>query len=409
MKIAYFAGSMKPGQDGVTRVLFRLSDYLREKRIDHIFFSPSLPPESERQVPMYESPSVEFPLHNHDYRFALPGQKHIEEVLKDYHPDILHINSPCSLGCAAIKYGQKNNIPVVATYHTHFASYARYYRVKFLEPFSWSYFRNLYNSCQRVYVPSEPILEELRSHRMTNLEFLPHGVDTEMFHPKHRSDSWKKELGIEGKFALLFVGRLVWEKDLRTLAATYNLLRSRRNDVAFVLAGDGPIRHELEQLMPDAIFLGYQGGENLSMAYASSDLFVFPSTTETFGNVTLEAMASGIPPVCANKGGASGFIKDRITGLLAKPQDAGDMAMQIESLLDSRQRREEMAKHAFFYGQQQTWQRSFEKMLDSYDDVIRTYAAGTLTSTEDPARAGSHNIFFNIKKRALRLQASRHH
>ncbi|MEP7235328.1 MAG: glycosyltransferase family 1 protein, partial [Ignavibacteriota bacterium] len=334
---------MKPGQDGVTRVLFRLSDYLREKHVNHVFFSPSLPPETEQHVPMYESPSMEFPLHNNDYRIALPGQKHIESILSEYQPDIIHINSPCSLGYAAIKYGQKNSIPVVATYHTHFASYARYYRVKFLEPFSWSYFRKLYNSCEKVYVPSEPILEELHDHRMNNLEFLPHGVDTEAFHPKHRSESWKREIGIEGKFALLFVGRLVWEKDLKTLAETYKILQRRRHDVAFVIAGDGPVRNELEKLMPDAIFLGHQNSEQLSRSYASSDLFVFPSTTETFGNVTLEAMDSGTPPICANKGGASGFIKDGITGLLAKPQDGEDMAGRIESLLSSDQRREEMA------------------------------------------------------------------
>jgi glycosyltransferase involved in cell wall biosynthesis len=244
---------------------------------------------------------------------------------------------------------------------------------------------------------------------MKNLEFLPHGVDTELFHPKHRSESWKKELGLEEKFALLFVGRLVWEKDLKTLAATYNLLKLRRNDVAFVLAGDGPVRGELQQLMPDAIFLGYQGGEELSTAYASSDMFVFPSTTETFGNVTLEAMASGIPPVCANKGGASGFIQERVTGLLAKPQDAGDMALQIESLLDSPQRREEMAQQAFLYGHEQTWQKSFERMLASYDEVLRTYASGKSMDMVSQKRHGSHNLFFNIKKGALQLQASHRH
>ncbi len=372
MRIAYFAGSMKPGQDGVTRVLFRLSGHLQEKQVNHIFFSPVLPPKMEQFVPMHRIPSVQFPLHN-EYRVSLPGQKHIEEVLAEYQPDIMHINSPCSLGYAAIKYGQKNNIPVVATYHTHFASYARYYRVKLLERFSWSYFRNIYNSCERVYVPSEPILEELHSHRMRNLEFLPHGVDTDMFHPKHQSETWKKELGIEGKFALLFVGRLVWEKDLKTLAATYRLLKSRRNDIAFVIAGDGPVRSELEALMPEAVFLGYQGGETLSTTYASSDMFVFPSTTETFGNVTLEAMSSGIPPVCANKGGASGFIKDGVTGLLSNPRDAEDMASKIEHLLDHPQVRSEMSKQAFIYGQEQTWQRSFEKMLLSYDDVVRHY------------------------------------
>jgi phosphatidylinositol alpha 1,6-mannosyltransferase len=391
MRIAYFAGSMKPGHDGVTRVLYRLSEHLKEKQIEHLFFSAITPLQHEQTVPMYNVPSVEFPLYN-DYRLPLPGQKHIEEHLADFRPDLLHINSPCSLGLAAIRYGQKNNIPVVATYHTHFASYARYYRVKILERFSWSYFRNLYNKCEKVYIPSEPILEELREHRINNLEYISHGVDTEIFHPKYRNDNWKSDLGIEGKFALLFVGRLVWEKDLKTLAATYQLLIERRNDISFVIAGDGPVRKEIQQLMPKGIFLGNQSGTDLSMAYASSDLFVFPSTTETFGMVTLEAMASGIPPVCANKGGASGFIKDGITGFLTKPRDAEDFAARIELLLDHPERRAEMAKQAFLFGQEQTWQRSFEKMLLSYDEVVRTYASKKTMNMGKPKRRISQLI-----------------
>jgi len=321
-----------------------------------------------------------------------------------FRPDILHINSPCSLGYAAIKYGKKNNIPVVATYHTHFASYARYYRVKLLERFSWSYFRKIYNSCEKVYVPSEPLVEELHAHRINNLDCIPHGTDTTLFHPMHRDNQWKEKYGIGKRNALLFVGRLVWEKDLRTLAATYNLLKSRRNDVAFVLAGDGPIRSELEQLMPDAIFLGHQNGTDLSAAYASSDIFVFPSTTETFGNVTLEAMASGTPPICADQGGASGIIKDGITGLLTKPRNAEDMAAKIEFLLDHPERRAEMAKQAFLYGQEQTWERSFQKLLLSYDAVVKGYAAKQSINSGKPKGRISRLIFEPLSRRRALAQ-----
>ena len=373
MRIAYFAGSMKPEHDGVTRVLFRLSDYLREKDITHVFFSAITPSPKDQKVPMYKVPSVEIPLY-HEYRFCLPGQSQIDEELDEFRPDILHINSPCSLGFAAIKYGKKNNIPVVATYHTHFASYSMYYRVKMLERFSWSYFRKVYNSCEKTYVPSQPILDELSNHRIDNLEFIPHGVDLETFHPMHRSSKWKRDLGIRDKYALLFAGRLVWEKDLKTLAATYRIVMSRRNDTVFVIAGDGPIRRELEELMPKAIFLGHQSGAHLSEAYASSDVFVFPSTTETFGNVTIEAMASALPPVCADRGGSAGIIKHGVTGLLAKPRDADDLAEKVESLLDHSEKRKEMAKQAFIYSQDQTWQRSFEKMLRSYDEVVSSYS-----------------------------------
>ncbi len=371
MKIAFFAGTMKPGHDGVTRVLFRLSDFLQAKQIDHIFFSPIIPPDDEQTIPMYKVPSVAIPIYD-EYRLASPSQKYFSDRLAEFEPDILHINSPCTLGRAAIEYGKEHGIPVVATYHTHFASYAKYHHLQMLEQPAWLYFKHLYNKCDRIYVPSLPILEELLSHGIKNLEYLPHGVDTSLFHPSHYSDSWKNRHGIEKKYALLFVGRLVWEKDLHTLADTYSILEKKRNDIAFVLAGDGPIRNELEHQMPKAVFLGYTSGEDLSEAFASSDIFVFPSTTETFGNVTLEAMASGIPPVCANQGGASGFIKDGVTGLFAKPQDPADFAAKIETLLDAPEQRAQMASDAFIYAQEQTWESSFERLLISYGDILRT-------------------------------------
>jgi glycosyltransferase involved in cell wall biosynthesis len=406
MRIAYFAGTMKPGHDGVTRVLYRTSEYLSEREIEHVFFSPLTPPENEQITPMFTVPSIEFPLYK-EYRFPLPGQKQIEEHLAEFHPDILHINSPCSLGYAAIIYGKKNNIPVVATYHTHFASYARYYKVKALERFSWSYFRKIYNSCEKVYVPSLPLVDELHEHRIDNLECIPHGTDTVTFHPMHKDESWKEKKGIGKNFSLLFVGRLVWEKDLRTLAAAYKLIMARRSDATFVLAGDGPAREELQALMPEATFLGFQSGADLSRAYASSDLFVFPSTTETFGNVTLEAMASAIPPICADQGGASGIIRDGITGFLTKPRDAEDLAAKIEFLLDHPERRAEMAKQAFLFGQEQTWERSFQKMLLSYDSVIKAYAAKKSADAGKPKGKISRIIFEPINRRKAAWAQSR--
>src|SRR5690606_5957864 len=135
----------------------------------------------------------------------------------------------------------------------------------------------------------------------------------------------RKSIGAKDRTILLFAGRLVWEKDLKTLAEAYKIVLAKTKNVLFVLAGDGPVRKELEILMPEAKFLGYQSGKNLSTVYASSDIFIFPSTTETFGNVTLEAMASGIPPICAKEGGAYGFIEDKINGLLTEPRHPEDL------------------------------------------------------------------------------------
>lgn len=372
IRVAYFAGSMKPGQDGVTRVLYRLIDNLNKNDVKHIFFSSIIPLPHECSSTMIKVPSIKFPLYK-DYRFAVPGIKHFENYLNSFKPDIIHINSPCSLGCAAIKYGKKHNIPVVATYHTHFPSYAKYYKINTLEMFGWNYLKTLYNKCERVYVPSIPVMDELKEHRFKTVTFLPHGVDTNTFNPSYKSNEWKKKIGIEGKQALLFAGRLVWEKDLKVLAEAYKIITSQRNDAVFVLAGDGPIRNELEQLMPQAVFLGYQSGKDLSEAYASSDVFVFPSTTETFGNVTVEAMASGLPPVCAKEGGAYGIIQDGITGMLAEPRNPSDLADKINHLLDNPEVRLDMSKKAVEYANEQTWENIFKKLYCSYNEVIAGY------------------------------------
>jgi glycosyltransferase involved in cell wall biosynthesis len=372
LKIAYFAGTMKPGHDGVTRVLYKLIETLQERNIENIFFSPIIPEEEIQPTKMFEIPSVTFPLYK-DYRFPVALQKSFESRLAEFNPDILHINSPCPLGFAAVKYGLRHNIPVVATYHTHFASYAKYYKVKALESISWNYFRMIYNSCDMVYVPSKPILEELRSHGLTNLKYIPHGVDTEVFNPKFYSDEWRNKYNPEGKKILLFAGRLVWEKDLDTLANTYKLLKEKRKDIKLVLAGDGPIKNELQKLMPDALFLGYLSGSQLSTVFASSDIFVFPSTTETFGNVTLEAMASGIPPVCSREGGAYGVIEENKTGLIAEPRDPYDLAKKIERLVDNPAFREQIAKNSLNYAKEQSWEKIFDRLFRSYEEIIESH------------------------------------
>ncbi len=222
-------------------------------------------------------------------------------------------------------------------------------------------------------MPSKPIIEELSEHGLTTIQLLPHGVDTNTFNPGFARKDWKQNHGIEGKTALLFAGRLVWEKDLLTLAQTYKLLTEKRDDVVFVLAGDGPIRKELEKLMPKALFLGYQSGEELSAAYASSDIFVFPSTTETFGNVTVEAMASGIPPICAREGGAFGMINNGVNGLIAEPRDPNDLAYKIEILLNKPDFRKKLAENAYNFAITQSWQNIVDRLLFSYNEVIKNY------------------------------------
>jgi glycosyltransferase involved in cell wall biosynthesis len=374
IKVAYFAGSMRPGQDGVTRVLFRLIDWLNENDIDNMFISSEIPKRDEQLTNYFEVPSFPVPFYK-EYKFAYPGYKKFETRLKEFKPDIIHINSPCSLGLAAIKYGEKYNIPVVATYHTHFPSYAKYYNIKQLEFISWNYLRKLYNRCDRVLVPSITIMNELKLHGFKTIEYLPHGIDLNTFNRSYKSTEWKKSLNIQDKQVLLFVGRLVWEKDLRTLTEIYDQITGLRNNIAFVLVGDGPIRNDLEKLMPDALFLGYKSGSELSTIYASSDLFVFPSTTETFGNVVLEAMACGTVPVCSDEGGASSSINNNQNGIICKARESFDFSKKILSLISNPTELQRISDNCIEYASKQSWNNIFSQQYQHYLDVINNHIA----------------------------------
>ena len=377
LRVAYFSGTMRRGQDGVTRVLYRTIDALNDQGIESIFFSPIVPDAKDAPADLRTVPSIAFPWYP-DYRIALPGFKAFEADLQQFRPDILHIHSPCPLGCAAIHWGKRNNVPVVATYHTHFASYAKYYKIKALEIFGWNYLRSLYRSCQQVYVPSIPILHELSTRGLEHLAFMPHGVDAKSFNPRHHSKKWRNGVAPDGKKVLLYAGRLVWEKDLQTLIGAYTLLKAQRSDWTLVLAGDGPVRAELASAMPEARFLGSLSGRALSAAYASSDILVFPSTTETFGNVIVEAMASGLPPICAAEGGAGGSIQHGINGFITNPRDPSDIARHIGLLLDDPVRLLRMGRAARAYARTQMWESIFDRLFADYRRVVAEYVPARL-------------------------------
>ncbi len=372
MKIAYFNANLKFGQDGVTRVIYKMIDGALERGHSAIAITSTLPEPQYRIIPMYEVPSVVLPLQK-AYRLAIPGYFSFSEILKEYKPDIIHINSPCTLGFSAVKYAKHYNVPVVATYHTHFPTYPRYYRLAQFEELTWRITKNLYNQVDRTLVPTQPILRELAEHSIERLTYLPNGVDTSLFHPSKRSIEWRKKFGNGEKPILLFVSRLVWEKDLRVLADAYNYLRKKRNDFEMVIVGDGHARAEFESMMPGAHFLGYQFGEALAQSFASSDIFVFPSTTETFGLVTLEAMASGLAPVAAKAGGAVELIEENYCGLFAKPFDGTDLANKIELLLDHPVILEAFRHNAYVRAQSYSWTNILNRLFTIYKEVIDNY------------------------------------
>lgn len=381
MRVSHFLGSMLPEQDGVSRVAYRMRKILQEKSGTYDFISPILPPEPDAD--MRPVSSIPFPLYR-DYRLSVCSTRTIRKLLQEIQPDAIHIHSPCTLGRAAVHAAQSLGIPAIATYHTHFPTYCKYYKVKFLAPVIWRYLRSLYNRCDGVIVPSKTTIDDLSSHGIKNLVHIPHGVDTGLFSPDHWSREWRESVGVKRrhpgksgrsraakeKKIVTFVGRLVWEKNLKLLAEAAKLVATRDN-IQFVIVGDGPARHKFQQMMPNAYFTGFLGEKDLPVAYASSDIFVFPSLTETFGNVTVEAMASGLPVICASAGGARDLVKDGVNGFLTHAHDPRDLAQAIDQLVLKADLRKKMGQAALEMADQFKWENSIGKYHKLYSKLIR--------------------------------------
>ena len=368
MKIAYFIGTLKK-EDGVTRVLLALIEQGIKKGIDPVIVTGWAEDSSISPVPVIQVPSIIFPLYR-DYRISLPNMRKFEKQLNKFEPDIIHLHSPDTIAWSALKYAKKYKIPIMATHHTDFCKYLAYYHLNFLKPFIWFLLKRLYNQMEIITTPSQVIAQGLISHRISNVKALPWGVNFKRFNKSFRSQALRKKLLKKGeKFILLCVSRLTWEKDLRTLAKAYNLLKQKRKDFIMAVVGDGPARKELESLMPRAIFFGHLGGIKLSEIYASSDIFVFPSTTETFGNVTLEAMASGLVPVVADAGGSKSLIQNHKNGFLTKPKNYQDIVIKTTILLDDNVLRRRMRKTALSFSKDFTWEKVFSKLLKIYQAI----------------------------------------
>ena len=318
LRIALFSGNYNMTVDGANKALNRLAEYLMRRGAALRVYSPTIDkPAFEPQGDLVSLPSVPIPGRS-EYRIPLGLDADTREDLGAFAPNMVHIASPDFSARAAVKWARERDIPVLASVHTRFETYPRYYRMGFLEPVVETYLRGIYRKCDALVTPSQSMVDTLHDQRMhDDVTIWSRGVDRSIFDPTKRDPQWRRELGLEdGDVAIAFLGRLVMEKGLGMFADTMAMLRERGVGHKVLVIGDGPARGWFEKALPDAIFAGFQTGANLGRALASADIFFNPSVTETFGNVTLEAMASGLPVVAAGATGSASLVEDGETGTL---------------------------------------------------------------------------------------------
>lgn len=389
-RVAVFAGAYNHIADGVALTLNGLVDYLERQDIPTRVFAPTVDnPALDHAGTLIPVPSIPFPGRS-EYRCSLGLTSSVREHLEDFGPTVIQISTPDLLGFQALRLARSAGIPVAGTYHTHFASYLKYYNLDLLKPVVWHYLRRFYRRCDHVYTPTTAMADILRDHRIEDgLRLWQRGVDTAQFNPSHRSQAWRNAHGIgQEEVVVAFVSRLVWEKGLETYAEVIERLERENVPHRSLIVGDGPARADLEARLPNTVFLGFLQGEALSRAYASADLFLFPSDTETFGKVTLEAMASGLPTVCADAAGSRDLVQEGTTGLLCSPGDPQAFTDAVRRLIRDPSRREQMGRAAFQRAQNFSKDAVHAQVVRHYDELLGQTAPSEEATTEETAPSG---------------------
>ncbi len=371
-RIALFTGNYHHIPDGVSLTLNRLVRHLEARGDEVLVFAPTVEhPPMEHAGTLVPLPSIAAP-GRPEYRLTYVFPHEARERLEGFQPDLVHIATPDRAGFAALSWARRHGVPAVTTYHTHFPSYLDYYHLGALEGALWALGRRFYNRCEQVYVPSWPMADELKAHGITTpLRLWARGVELDRFSPAHRSDAWREAHGFApDEVVVAFVSRLVVEKGLDVYADVVAGLQAEGLPARALVVGEGPARDLVAERLPRACFTGHLAGHEIAMAYASADVFLFPSETETFGNVTLEAMASGLPVVAADAAGSRMLVDDGVTGRLCPPRDTEAFLAATRSLVESAPRRAEMGAAARRAAGAYAWPAVLDRLVGYYGEVL---------------------------------------
>ncbi|HYK83054.1 MAG TPA: glycosyltransferase family 1 protein [Gemmatimonadales bacterium] len=327
--------------NGVTTVVRRIAALLTARGHAAALVAPRYPsggsPGDERELRVA---SVAFPLYP-DIRLSLPSFRTVATFLDRFQPELLHVHTEGALGAAGRRYALRHGVPLVTSFHTNFPQYSRHYGVGLLEPAVWRWLEWFHRPARLTLTPGEAVRDDLWRRGIGQAVVWGRGVDTTFFHPARRHASWRRWLaGSDDAVIVLHVGRLAREKNLGVLINTWRLARAALGPRAtFVVAGEGPLTRRIAAELPFVRQLGFLPREDLATLYASADLCVFPSHTETCGLVALEAMASGVPVIAADAGGFRESVRSGVTGFLVPPRDPPAYVAAITELVADAGRR----------------------------------------------------------------------
>lgn len=375
LRVALFSGNYNYVMDGPVRALNTLVAFLERNGHEVLVFAPTnKKPAFEHSGTLISVPSFALPGRRSEYRLGLGLRGKARRALDAFRPNLIHIAAPDYTGYRALQYARKHGIPAVASFHTRFDTYPRYYGMRWLEKYLTQYMRHFYNGCEHVYAPSRSMTEELQRDRIgRDIRLWTRGVDGKLFNPAKRDPDWRRSNGFgDDDVVVAFVGRLVLEKGIDIFVEAFKTARETAPRLKALVVGDGPERETFERLLPDGVFAGYLQGEDLARAYASSDMFFNPSVTETFGQVTLEAMASGLPCIGAAAAGSRSLIKNGDTGFVVEPV-TDSFAQKIAELGSDADMRRRMGEAARKRSEQFCWDAVLSELVSHYHEAVANF------------------------------------
>jgi glycosyltransferase involved in cell wall biosynthesis len=371
LRLAIFTDTYPPQVNGVARTLERLAHAI-EERGGAVRIASVADPEAPHDPLIDRWPSIPFWAYP-QLRIAAPSRQRALDLIEGWKPTLVHVTTEFGVGLGGLFAAHEARVPVVSSYHTHFKAYLEFYRMSSLGPIAWPYLRWFHNRGVRTFAPSGIVARELEQLGFENMRVWSRGVDASRFSPTFRSAAMRARLGVTrpDQVLMAYVGRLAREKGMHVLLRAMHEVRRRAgNRVAFAMIGDGPADAQCRADAPDGtVFTGKLTGRELSEAYASADLFAFPSITETFGNVVLEAMASGLAVIAPDIGATTEYATPA-TAVQFAGRDPSSLADQVIGLADDAARRARVGAAGLAMARARTWDAIFDRLVRDYREAV---------------------------------------
>jgi phosphatidylinositol alpha 1,6-mannosyltransferase len=363
LRVAIVAESFLPAVNGVTNSVLRLIEHLLAEGHEPLVIAPGPGEDRVNGVPVVRVRAFDLPRYD-SVRVGLPIGR-LTSTLRDFDPDVVHLAAPTVLGAGAARAAQSLDIPVVAIFQTDIAGFAKRYGLGAASAPIWAWLRWVHSHADVTLAPSSAAAWTLEERGIERVDRWLRGVDLERFHPQHRSAMLRRRLAPNGEVIVGYVGRLAREKQIHRLAPI-----ARKPGIRVVIVGDGPERARLERQMPDATFLGFRGGAELSQLHASFDVFAHTGLDETFCQAVQEALASGVPVVAPAAGGPLDLVQHGRNGFLWSPQQPEMLAGAISQLADDPFLRRSLGEAGRNGVEGRPWSAVMTELVDRYRSVI---------------------------------------